>query len=147
MSENLKNFLALANQDDSLLDRLASLREAEQEEALPQIIELAKEKGVTLTESDFDGEQASEGEIDEDALENVSGGVMFFDGWFERLFGGLFSRAGQDEQIQDLNYSPAKHASSPRTLEYRPDRDSGSFRTLEKRYTGKTPPGGGITLL
>lgn len=66
MNENMKNFLKKMSENAALAEKAAKLEKAD-------LIALAKELGLELTEADF---AASEGEIAADELETVSGGYQ-----------------------------------------------------------------------
>ncbi len=75
MSENLKSFLKLASQDESLKARAAELTKMEKEELVKTCIALAAERGITLTEADFElVSGANSREISDEELDAVSGG-------------------------------------------------------------------------
>lgn len=65
MTENLKKFLEAVTQNKELAEKI------NQESDPKQLIALAKEMGLTLTEADL--EKKAE-EIDDDDLDNVTGG-------------------------------------------------------------------------
>ena len=64
MTENMKKFLELISSNEELV---AKLNNASKDE----VIALAKEQGVTLTEADFEAQSA---EISDDELDAVAGG-------------------------------------------------------------------------
>lgn len=64
MTENMKNFLKKVSEDKALAEKIGKLDKAE-------LIALAKEMGIVLTEEDF---KAREGELNEDELDAVAGG-------------------------------------------------------------------------
>lgn len=64
MSENLKKILELASQDEAFAKELQS---ADKE----TLIRMAKERGITLTEEDF---QKPDKELSEEELDSVAGG-------------------------------------------------------------------------
>ena len=69
MTDKMKEFLDAAEQDEALAERLTG---AEGPEA---VLALAKEKGFELTEADLAVEEAT-GELSDEALEDVAGGVI-----------------------------------------------------------------------
>ena len=70
MTENLKKFLEAVSKDESLQAKVNAL-ESKKETAMADIIALAKELGIELTEADF---AQPDGEISEDELETINGG-------------------------------------------------------------------------
>lgn len=70
MTENLKKFLEAVSKDEALQAKLNAL-ESNKEIAMADIIALAKELGIELTEADF---AQPDGEISEDELETINGG-------------------------------------------------------------------------
>lgn len=64
MNDNMKKLAALASKDKGLSEKL---RKASKEE----VIALAKEHGITLSEADF---EAPHGSVSEDELAAVAGG-------------------------------------------------------------------------
>ena len=70
MTENLKKFLEAVSKDEALQAKVNAL-ESNKETAMADIIALAKELGIELTEADF---AQPDGEISEDELETISGG-------------------------------------------------------------------------
>lgn len=64
MKENLKNFLELASEDQQLAK---ALQNADKE----KVLRLAKERGILLTEKDF---EEADAEISDEELDVVSGG-------------------------------------------------------------------------
>ena len=70
MTENLKKFLEEVSKDEALQAKVNAL-ESNKETAMADIIALAKELGIELTEADF---AQPDGEISEDELETISGG-------------------------------------------------------------------------
>lgn len=71
MTENLKKFLEAVSKDEALQAKVNAL-ESNKETAMADIIALAKELGIELTEADF---AQPDGEISEDELAAVSGGM------------------------------------------------------------------------
>ena len=133
MTENMQKFLELVQQDEVLMEKLSALREAEPEEAMEQVIGLAKEKGVSLTAADF---AAPEGELSDDELENAAGGFGFFGAWF----GGLF---GNSAGARNLKYVPGQGgAPVAQTMEYRPVPGGVTAQKLGGAGNRPTPPGG-----
>ena len=65
MTENIKKLLEIISSDEEAVKTMNALPTME------DVIAFAKEKGVTLTEADF---QKPEGELNEDELEAVAGG-------------------------------------------------------------------------
>ena len=70
MTENLKKFLEAVSKDEALQAKVNAL-ESNKETAMVDIIALAKELGIELTEADF---AQPDGEISEDELETINGG-------------------------------------------------------------------------
>ena len=70
MTENLKKFLEAVSKDEALQAKVNAL-ESNKETAMADIIALAKELGIELTEADF---AQPDGEISEDELETINGG-------------------------------------------------------------------------
>lgn len=66
MTENMKNFLAKVSEDEMLVEKTCKLGKDE-------LIALAKELGLELTEADF---FAPEGELEEGELNTVAGGYQ-----------------------------------------------------------------------
>lgn len=64
MTENMKSFLELISGNEELAAKLSSTSKEE-------VIALAKEQGVTLTEADFEAQSA---EVSDDELGSVAGG-------------------------------------------------------------------------
>ena len=64
MTENMKKFLEAVSRDEALTAKVGSLGKEE-------LIALAKELGITLTEADF---SEPSGELDDDELDAVAGG-------------------------------------------------------------------------
>ncbi len=75
MSENLKSFFKLASQDEALKAKAVELKDMEKEEVIKTCIALAAERGITLTEADFEPTASADaGELSDDELDAVSGG-------------------------------------------------------------------------
>ena len=70
MTENMTKFLEEAEKDEALSQALENV---DSEEAL---IALAAEKGITLTEEDLTADELPTGELDDDDLEDVAGGMI-----------------------------------------------------------------------
>ena len=70
MTENLKKFLEAVSKDEALQAKVNAL-ESNKETVMADIIALAKELGIELTEADF---AQPDGEISEDELETINGG-------------------------------------------------------------------------
>lgn len=68
MTENMKKFLEVLSSHEELRDRAAAVRSRE------EVMELAKELGMTLKEEDFPDEIG--GEMSEEELAAVAGGGM-----------------------------------------------------------------------
>ena len=64
MNENLKAFLAAAEADSELREKLTKM-------TVPEIVAAAREKGFELTEADL---EPPAGEMDDAELDNVTGG-------------------------------------------------------------------------
>ena len=71
MTENMKKFLEAVSKDEALQAKVNVLA-SEKETAMAGVIAIAKELGIELTEADF---AQPNGEISEDELEAVSGGM------------------------------------------------------------------------
>ena len=81
MSENMKKWMEIVKKDEALQEKLKVILAMDASEAPEAFVAFAKENGVELTESDFMVEEsvslnAQEGELDEEILENVSGGII-----------------------------------------------------------------------
>ena len=74
MSENLKQFFDLMNNDPEIKEKALACNELGKEKGLLALIELAKEQGMELSEADF---EAPKEEISEEELAVVSGGKLF----------------------------------------------------------------------
>ena len=79
VTESIKKFSAEIEKDDELKAKLEAL--AGQDDALEQVITIAKGYGLTLTEEDFaaladeDFEEDEGTELDYDQLDAVAGGI------------------------------------------------------------------------
>ena len=67
MTENLKKFLEALSGNAELIEKVNNAKSGE------EIAELAKTLGFSLTEEDF---KAPEGEVSDDELEGVAGGLV-----------------------------------------------------------------------
>lgn len=75
MSENLKKFLDLIENDKELEAKAIACNEAGPDGAIAATIALAKEYGIELTEADFEAKaETASGELDDDELDAVAGG-------------------------------------------------------------------------
>ena len=72
MNENLKKFLEEVEKNEELKAKLKAL--TDKDTAVEKAIEIAKEYGFTLTAEDC--AQKADGELSEDELASVAGGVM-----------------------------------------------------------------------
>lgn len=66
MSENLKKFLEIVSKSDELTEKIGTMGQDE-------VLALAREMGVELTEADL--EKPAVQELDEDELDAVAGGI------------------------------------------------------------------------
>ncbi len=73
MSENMKKFLELISKDENLKKKMAELEKMESDKAIREIIALAKEHGIELSEADF-VKAESDDELSDDELDAVAGG-------------------------------------------------------------------------
>lgn len=78
MTENIKKLLQLASDNEELKNRLNKASKDE-------IISIAKENGVTLTDADF--EQSSE--VSDDELNAVAGGDIFNNTFCDQIGVGI----------------------------------------------------------
>lgn len=65
MNENTKRFFELLSKDEEMVKKVCSMTEME------EILALARELGIELTEADF---ETPDGEMSEDELNSVTGG-------------------------------------------------------------------------
>lgn len=79
MTENMKRLMAEAGKDAAFAEKLAAA------EAPEDLMALAAEKGVALTAEDLQASPA--GELDDEELDNVSGGLLI-----EQLLGRFLFR-------------------------------------------------------
>ena len=77
MTENMKRYLELISTDEAARKQLNEQEPSSIQEAKERVIADAAEKGITLTEEDFD-ETAETGELTEDELEAVAGGAACY---------------------------------------------------------------------
>lgn len=87
MSENMKKFLELISRDEELKQKVLACNDMEKGEAIRASIALAKEVGIELTEADFAKEEA-DGEISDDELDAVTGGIDEANGFCTCAFAG-----------------------------------------------------------
>ncbi len=79
MTENMKAFMdALKNNEElgKKFEKISGNAQDEGKDYTDELLALAKECGITLTQEDFD---LGEGELSDEDLENVSGGSKFKD--------------------------------------------------------------------
>lgn len=80
MTQNLINFLRVAETDERSQDRMASYTGLDQSEFRAKLTDWAKEYDIDLTESDFvldtDFSQVESEELDEEDLVDISGGQV-----------------------------------------------------------------------
>lgn len=74
MKEEMKKFMEAAESNEELKAKIAEIENQSAEDIVKQIISLAAEYGCTLTEEDF--VVANDGELSEEELEGVSGGIF-----------------------------------------------------------------------
>ena len=74
MTENLKKFLEYVDANAELKEKAKELKAENPEEAIKIAVAFAKENGFELTEADF---EATEGELSENELSDVAGGLNF----------------------------------------------------------------------
>ena len=112
MTDKMKEFLDLAEQDAALAERLAG---AEGPEA---VLALAKEKGFALTEADLAVQEAG-GELSDEALEDVAGGMILNPlGAWTALSSLLLRRFGGG-RAKKVAFRSDGTAPAAQTLEYR----------------------------
>ena len=70
MTENMKRFLELMQKDETLIEKTKTLQSDYTDETKKVVMALAEERGIQLTEADF---EAPKGELSDDELEVVSG--------------------------------------------------------------------------
>ena len=70
MTDNMKKFLEEASKDEAFMEKL---RGAETKDI---IIEMAKEKGFTLTEEDLKAPETNDGPVSDDEVDAVAGGTV-----------------------------------------------------------------------
>ena len=74
MSENLKKFLEMISEDETLKQKALACKDLEKDDEVRSVVALAKEMGIELTEADIIVEKEAEGELSEDELTAVVGG-------------------------------------------------------------------------
>ena len=113
MTENMKKFLELASKDEELFQKADKLGFS-----VEKIIALAAQYGVTLSESDFPGEKAVA--LDDDALDNISGGSITGNNGLLRNLMFSYNTDGKSLSVQNLPVNPGQ-VPNPKTMEFRPD--------------------------
>ena len=98
MRENLKRFFALMNNNPEIKEKALACNELGKEKGLIAFIELAKENGIELCETDF---EAAEGELSEDELDAVSGGRLGSEETHEGHCGCFAGGAGGGQMLND----------------------------------------------
>ena len=84
MKENIKAFMEKVQADEKLMEKAKQIEEKYPEmtaEKKAEIISLAKEMDIAITEEDF--EINEDGELDEDALSQVAGGFFITLPWWK----------------------------------------------------------------
>ena len=74
MSENLKQFFDLMNNDPEIKEKALTCNELGKEKVRLALIELAKESGIELSEADFVEQPVESEELDMEELGAVVGG-------------------------------------------------------------------------
>lgn len=73
MTENLKNFLEYASQNEDAMKKIKALAdETDKDAVVRQAVEIAKDANLSLSAEDF--EENASGELSEDELASVAGG-------------------------------------------------------------------------
>ena len=113
MQEKMKAFLEAAAQDPALVEAL------EKAETPDAVIALAKEAGFALTEADLAEMTPPTGELSDDALEDVAGGMILNP---LTALGGLaaliFRRFGGRKNTNTLSYRSTGTAPTATTLQF-----------------------------
>ncbi|MBP1577126.1 MAG: hypothetical protein J6C75_01455 [Oscillospiraceae bacterium] len=112
MTENMKKFLELAAQNSEIRKKAEEL-----DSSMQGLIALAAEHGITLCESDFPAEN---GALDDDALDNIAGGVFVANNSF---FKNLMYSQNDLEQVPTVQAMPYQTSQTPniQTMELKPN--------------------------
>lgn len=79
MTENMKAFLKLTHEDKELQNQLHLLNQEPKDDAVKAVLDLARQKGIPLSEEDIASAPAMGAELEDDRLDAVSGGLALED--------------------------------------------------------------------
>ncbi len=78
MSESMKKFLEMASKDENLKQKIEACNDMNPSKAIQEVIALAKEHDIELSEADFAKDEIASG-LSEDELKAVAGGIIGYD--------------------------------------------------------------------
>ena len=79
MTENMKAFLKLTHEDKELQNQLHLLNQEPKDDAVKAVLDLARQKGIPLSEEDIASAPAMGAELEDGRLDAVSGGLALED--------------------------------------------------------------------